>query len=358
MLARNKGKKMTMKHTYALAGLACLFSTTSALAWDPMEGADDISRPVKTMKVMPAYNPPLRAPVLVAPAPAFVPAPPAPVAAPAPIAYAPAPAPVMAAAPVAAPMAVSSYSDTPVQPLFSRQNRFAVGVEGFYDHYEVESVDLTSRAQYGSLTAEFTHYYDPHWFNSIEARGSYGSEDYKSVSGTLKDVSQYEFEGRALAGYDVDYGNGRHFKPYIGLGARHYRDNGKDEVTSLGLAGFDRRITQFYLPIGFAFEFPAYGLQFAPRVEFDPLLYGNVSSRRGNVAGFENVENDQREGYGWRAEFMMGQVNERGAGWQFGPFLRMWHMRDSENETDSTGTNWVEPRNNRWQAGAAFKLLF
>jgi hypothetical protein len=243
---------------------------------------------------------------------------------------------------------------TPPERTISSANRFTLGIEGFYDEYQEDSVSLVDEGYFAGITASYEHFFEPDWYGAIEFRAARGSTDYESVSGTIDSISQWDTETRALLGYTpAHYQQGR-TKFYTGLGTRYFSDELKGKTASLGGAGYDRRIFQLYLPIGITYEFAAYGLTFTPNVEYDKLLWGNVSSRLGTIGGaFRNLEHEQTEGYGLRGELLMGQMDERGRGWQFGPFVRYWDIPDSE-----VNGGFLEPENTRLQAGANLKYAF
>jgi hypothetical protein len=250
-------------------------------------------------------------------------------------------------------------SMTPVAA--AKRNHYYVGIEGFYDIYKEDVVSLDSRSVYGAVDAGFTHYFNSEWFAGSELRVSYGKEDYESPSGTIDGVDQWEVEHRITGGYDFAMGGGSHMKTFVGLNTRYYRDEGKGEVTNLGANAYDRRILQFFMPIGVTYEFKAYGYRMAPTIEYDHLLYGRVESRLQNVPGYYQATNFQKTGYGLRAEFMISKTDNRGNGWEFGPFVRYWHLGDSDIDTTAPtpdGNQWLEPDNDRLQLGAKLKLLF
>lgn len=239
----------------------------------------------------------------------------------------------------------------------SPRDRFSVGIEGFYSNYEEGSIGMEESGPFGSLTGSYTHYFSPRWYGALDLRGSYGYADYSSSSGEISDITQWETENRLLAGYDFTYA-GNSLKVYSGLGTRYFSDEAKGKVSSTGALAYDRRIFQLYLPIGATYEFSAYGIDFAPNLELDPIFWGNVSSRLGSIPGYYDVENRQTSGLGIRAELMMRQLNSAGSGWEFGPFLRYWDVPDSDTTTDPASNVWVEPENSRLQAGAALKYRF
>lgn len=243
--------------------------------------------------------------------------------------------------------------DTSLRP----RGRTSFGIEGYYDEYKEDSVSLVDQGIFGSITATHDYYFNDTVFATLDGRGSYGSTDYESISGTIDDITQWEIEGRVLIGRDANLSDASRFRYYTGLGGRYFVDELEGKVSSLGFAGYDRRIFQLYLPVGITYEFRAYGLQFAPNLEYNHLLYGYVNSRLGVIPGLYDLENTQDEGYGLRGEFLVGDINERGRGWQFGPFFRYWDIADSDIVTNPAGS-WIEPENTRLQAGAKLKFLF
>jgi hypothetical protein len=368
-----------------LGGLIVTATSPGAHAFNPNAGASDAQLPVMYQQRLPASVVPRRyyrnapsttpyaAPVTHAAAvPAYTPPPSTPYAssgnglaplpaysAPAPAYTAPAyPAPTTYSAPMAqAPgtyVARTPQAYTPPPRTATPDDSFTLGIEGYYDNYQEELVSLDSTGYFGGITASYEHSFNPDWYAAAELRAAYGSNDYESISGTIDGIPEWEVETRLLAGYTPRYYQQRPLRLYTGLGTRYFSDELKGEVTNLGFAGYDRRIFQVYLPIGFTYQFAAYGLNFAPTIEYDKLLWGNVSSRLGTLGGpYRNIENEQTEGYGLRGELMMSQMDASGRGWQFGPFFRYWDIPDSDVDG-----GFIEPKNTRLQAGANVKYLF
>lgn len=395
---------------YFAAARAFLFVTAScllgqsALAWDPNAGAEPTppqrpyARYLPSHAVAPRYYNPAAvnrapisspAPVAVAPEPLNAPVAPAAYAAPAAITAAPLAAPHVAAAPAYTPapsyQPVHTYNapaynaaavpasnalpkDYKPYPSYGQTttvydaHRFEVGVDGFIDFYREPDTfpDLNERAYYGSLDLGYEYQYSPRYYLDIEQRVSRGSSRYKSSQGHIADIPQWEFESRIMAGMINNISSQRRLSYYMGLGSRYLLDQSKGKVTSGGSVAanaYERRIFQLYIPIGVTYEFPAYGMTFAPNIEIDPIFYGNVQSRLQNIPGQEVFNNRQNKGIGLRGEFMMGQHYDSGFGWQFGPFVRYWDVPDSELDFNGTGGG-MEPRNTRLQTGAKLKLQF
>ncbi|MEJ0010780.1 MAG: hypothetical protein WDN72_10105 [Alphaproteobacteria bacterium] len=99
-------------------------------------------------------------------------------------------------------------------------------------------------------------------------------------------------------------------------------DDGKGTVTSFGAGGYDRRILQYYMPVGTSYRFTSGGWSFRPTLEYDPLLLGKVKSdlAQVNPATYDNITNrqDPFRGFGLRAEFLMGPADPEPFGWKLG----------------------------------------
>ena len=242
---------------------------------------------------------------------------------------------------------------------------YGVGIEGFHDTYKEPDLNLTDTTDYGSVTAYASRSWN-RFFAALDARASYGKDDYTSPSGTLSGVPQYEFELRGRFGKSFPLWGGT-ISPYIGLGARYFLDEGKGYVSSLGAQAYDRRIMQFYIPVGTSFAFmSAGGWSIVPQAEADFMFSGTVDSRLTNVIGggfLDPAYNHQNFGIGLRSELMFGK-SLGSYNVQFGPFIRYWHVQESDSVTYldvNTGLpvlDVYEPKNDRTQIGAALRVLW
>ena len=235
-------------------------------------------------------------------------------------------------------------------------SQFNVGVEGFYDKYRESSLDVTTQSGYGSILAGYV-YNLPYVFGAIDGRFSYGEANYKSPDGHISGTPQYDGEVRVRGGLNI--GN---FSPYVGVGGRFFLDKGTGTETNLGYGGYDRHITQYYIPIGADWQFPLTndGLTLTPNVEFDQLVYGKVKSDVAPFLGYD-AENHQHSGYGLRASLMLGDkvTGTRNTSWQAGPFVRYWHITQSDTFTAPDGSfTGYEPNNTRLQVGGRLRFIF
>ena len=234
-------------------------------------------------------------------------------------------------------------------------DQWNIGVEGFYDKYREKVVDVTTTTPFGSITAGYT-YNTPYAFGAIDGRFSYGNASYKSPDGT-NHTPQYDGEVRLRGGFN--FGN---FSPYSGVGGRFYLDKGTGTTTNLGYGGYDRHIQQFYIPVGADWQFNlGDGWSLTPNGEYDHLVYGRVKSDLKQFADFgANAVNKQHSGYGLRASLLLGHSYGRANAntWQFGPFIRYWHIKNSDIFVAPSGAAGLEPDNTRVQVGAKLRFLF
>lgn len=247
----------------------------------------------------------------------------------------------------------------------SSSNTYGVGVEGFHDLYREPSLNLTDRTNYGSVTGYYQRS-SKQYFTAVDARASYGTDKYQSPSGTLNGVPQWEFELRTRFGLTYPMWGGS-LSPYIGLGARYFRDEGKGYLSSNNAQAYDRRIFQFYVPIGASYAYTTEsGWTISPQAELDVLAYGNVSTRLTNLTGVQFSDpatNTQHLGFGGRSELMFGKAMENYS-FQVGPFIRYWWFADSAKDSYEDASNpghyltVKEPQNNRTQIGVAARVLW
>lgn len=247
-----------------------------------------------------------------------------------------------------------------------------LGIEGFHDIYKEGSLDLETTSEFGSITGYYSRQ-GGGTFLSLDARVSYGTNDYESPSGKLSGVPQWEGELRGRFGLIKPLWGGT-FSPYTGLGVRYFRDEGKGYFTDTGSVAYDRRILQAYVPIGASLSYvTSDGWTITPQAEVDLAFYGNVDSRLTNagivsVPGYGLVQyldpanNRQKFGAGFRSELMFGKA-QQGYSWQVGPFVRYWYFGESEDTlyTDTSGNpaiTVVEPENTRTQIGVAARILW
>jgi hypothetical protein len=260
-------------------------------------------------------------------------------------------------------VAITLLSVPPCFALESRKHTFEVGTETSYIKYKEPGVC----EDYGWFVGPTFAYTYRGWLpftrtektDSVlrfEGRVLWGEVDYKGT-GRLEDIDDYILEFRGLLGYEIASSEKFTYMPYIGFGYRHLNDN-FDKY----LGGYDREANYFYSPIGIAgtLDINA-GWYLTGNAEFDYLWWGKQRSTLTDVPGYlEDVENRQREGYGFRGSLMLKKEFGK-LDFAFGPYLNFWHIADSESEYVSTiwGDRLMyEPRNKSTEVGARALIGF
>lgn len=336
------------------------YSVTPAPAYTPPAPAVTYYAPPASAPAPVAYAPPPPPPVTytapaVQPAPVYTPPATAyvPAALPAPISDVPAYAP----APVAEPyvMASAPYVEPNTAP---SEHWWKFGIEGFYDEYREDSIDVKTKSNYFgfSMGYEYTAHGNTGLYAAYDGRMGFGETDYKSPSGKIDGIEEKDYEGAVKLGYSFLQPSGLGITPYSGFGARFFDQSLGGEQTNLGAVGYDRRILQFYLPVGVNLRSVWNGWNVSSNLEYDHLLYGVVMSKLSQV-GFEDASNRQYDGFGLRGDIMFGETLENGARYEFGPYVRYWDIGDSELDSQTAGTV-LEPENTRLQLGASLKYMF
>ena len=208
-------------------------------------------------------------------------------------------------------------------------------------------------------------------FYKIEGKHSWGHVDYEAETDTqagsrIDNIADYIYEIRGLVGKTV-IDEEVLVKFYSGLGYRYLNDDSGGMVSGLGFYGYERESNYYYLPLGM--EFGAKidkNWEWIFKGEYDWLIYGQQISHLsdGNqfpsVSGNKDVKNNQDEGHGFRASFMLAR--------RLGlcklsvePFVRYWKIEDSDvNEAFADGRVFLglEPKNNTLEYGVKFGMDF
>ncbi|OGX08709.1 MAG: hypothetical protein A2Z88_01810 [Omnitrophica WOR_2 bacterium GWA2_47_8] len=199
---------------------------------------------------------------------------------------------------------------------------------------------------------------------TAEGKFSFGQVDYTSNStGSIDDISDYLFEVRGLAGYDVPAGADNLVTPYVGLGYRYWVDMLGGETSTTGHAGYDRESNYLYLPLGVNVGVPLQsGWSLGANVEFDVFLWGRQKSHLEDVSSSLNtLENDQNDGWGVRGSLTVKKEME-GIDLVAEPFIRYWSIEDSDIGTVTCGGTpcalGYEPKNRTIEAGVRLGAKF
>jgi len=219
--------------------------------------------------------------------------------------------------------------------------------------------------QTGAMTGVNVDYrYDGACSVKLQTRFSAGNVDYTSVeTGEMDDIRDYAAEARAWLGYDLCNAGDIRIMPYAGAGYRYLNDDSQARVTTTGALGYKRESNYFYSPVGMeVMTAVGSGVECGFVLEYDYFWQGlQKSYLSGAVPSYNDLENKQRDGYGWRASLWLSKKTTD-VTIIIEPFLRYWSIRQSE-ERDITYSgiligSGVEPRNYSMEYGLKIAVGF
>jgi hypothetical protein len=175
---------------------------------------------------------------------------------------------------------------------------------------------------------------------SYFAEGAIGYTYYKGSGES--DNYYYKFNAEAL--YPLPYNF------YLGLGYRWLYDDGGGKRTTTGAYGYDRQNQLLYVPVGYVLKNTDGS---SAKFQFNYLIEGQQDSYLSDVAGYADIRNKQKDGYGLDLSYMPA-----GSKWEI--FAKYWNI-DTSTTNSSRGSNNItlagtEPKNKTIEIG--FKLAF
>lgn len=268
-------------------------------------------------------------------------------------------------------------------------NTFELGTEVYYYKY-TERIGVKDAGMKGGLLGAYQYQISENlpvdewegFFNStnkinsirIEGRVSYGEVDYEG-SGTWDGIPDWNFETRALLGYDIPFSEDFRLTPVLGLGYRYlYNEFSVVPARTINgtryYSGYDRESTYVYIPLGLESESRfADDWSLLLKTEVDFFVWGvqvshfeNMVDNTGSSGGYDQLENVQKRGWGWRGSARLAR--KTGPIDIFvEPFIRYWHINDSEWKSITAGgseTGYIgqEPDNKTWEYGINMGLNF
>jgi len=252
-----------------------------------------------------------------------------------------------------------SVSKNAGEPLIAKHT-WEIGPEISHIRYEEPSLNMEENGVMYGIGASYAYH------NGVMLKGeigySYGYVDYKGT-GTVDNIEDYLLEIRGLAGYDFFITESSMITPYIGFGYRQLYDNFGGTISSTGTWGYDRESKYCYIPIGIeTFSDISNGWFFGITAEFDYFLEGKQTSYlSGHDPGYNDPENKQKDGYGFRGSLKFQKKGER-IGYIIEPFIRYWKIDKSEIENITYNGTYLtygwEPENKSTQIGIMFMVVF
>lgn len=152
--------------------------------------------------------------------------------------------------------------------------------------------------------------------------------EYWNGTPVTGDTDDLLLDVRGLAGYDFVFDKWA-LTPFAGLGYRYWYDDIKVS------GGYERNISQLYLPVGFETGSSVGPWRWGVRGEYDLLLAGWVKSYLSQaVAGYNDPENEQNFGTGWGTRASVYAEYDLGGRYSLAlePYYRYWRVEDSETD--------------------------
>lgn len=232
----------------------------------------------------------------------------------------------------------------------------SIGVGTYYHEYKEPGIMKNDGFFYA---LNYSLMYEKKLVLGIEGTIAYGQVDYSSTSsGESSDIDDVMVETRGIIGFVASQTAKTKIIPYTGFAYRFLQDDSENKLTSTNHLGYLRESNYYYSPIGIKIDMALdNGWHFKPTLEYDIFWFGEQESFLGYVAGYEDIKNDQEDGYGWRASIAF---TKKAKTFEYGVelFYRFWDIDDSEVTRDSFNRNWIEPDNETTEFGINLSLLF
>ncbi|UCC94648.1 MAG: autotransporter domain-containing protein [Candidatus Omnitrophota bacterium] len=252
-----------------------------------------------------------------------------------------------------------------------REHTAEVGTEISYIKYKEPDVmeedgimyGLVGSYQYRGWISEYSP--DPNtYIIKLDGKVSWGEVDYESNgTGTMDNIEDYMIELRGVGGYDFYLSEAAILTPFIGVGCRYLNDDMSGRTTSTGASGYERSSRYIYSPIGVELSAALdQGWSIRAQVEYDYFWEGKQKSFLSDAdPGYNDITNDQDEGYGARAYIEFQKKSEK-IDFSIGPFIKYWNIKRSDGEIIYYyGVPYrigYEPKNNSTEIGLKCSILF
>jgi hypothetical protein len=248
-----------------------------------------------------------------------------------------------------------------------QENGFDLRAELSYIKYEEPSIAVEEKgAMYGIYGAYNVRPKEDNPLKGfidvyhLDAHADYGALDYDG-SGTVNDIGNYMFEPRFWIGKDLPLGVNSRITPYAGIGYRFLYDDGGGNITTTGASGYDRRSQYLYAPVGMEAKIATHSdWQVGLTAEYDAFIRGWQDSYLSDVAGYADIHNTQRKGYGLRGSMML-EKHTPAFDIEIGPYIRYWNIGRSNIATSHGSAvtfTGFEPANKSTEIGGQAGVRF
>jgi len=238
-----------------------------------------------------------------------------------------------------------------LESILKARHTWEIGPEISYIQYEEPGMMKDKGMMYG-IAASYA--YHNRFMFKAEGKFAYGQVDYDGATWdgtpvTLKSIPDYMLEIRGLLGYDY-FVKAYTITPYLGIGYRWLNDNSQQQSP----AGYKRITNYLYIPIGLELVADlSKGWFLGATGEYDLFLRGKQISYLGDVdPSYNNVENDQKKGYGVRGSISIAKKSEK-IGFAIEPYIRYWNISDSD-----INMYGLEPKNISTEIGCKLAVTF
>jgi hypothetical protein len=241
-----------------------------------------------------------------------------------------------------------------------RPESFDAGLQLSHITYREPGLIRESGIMYG-VTASYTGV-GRAIMGKVDGTLSHGSVDYvgsyqDGTPLTISNIKDTMFEVRGVIGTTDFVYVTSYYLPYIGLGYRYLYDG-----ADVAPGGYRRESNYLYIPLGIEGVPATRGAwSFGFTLEYDLFLRGTQCSHLSDAdPGFNDVENEQSSGYGYRASLRFLRSGTHDI--IIEPFYKYWNIDESDAELLTFyGTPYayvVEPENNSKELGIRVIMRF
>jgi hypothetical protein len=197
---------------------------------------------------------------------------------------------------------------------------------------------------------------------------SVGSVDYRAPDPAgddrIENVDQAVGQLELHVGIDIPVGGGATMSPFTGLASRALIDESGGEISSGGLAGYDREIGYAYVPIGIGARVPVGKGALLLSGQYNLVLSGTSKSKLSGIdPELPDLKLDLDGGHGFEATIAYQMAIGKHA-LSFGPFVRHWKLDRSEAftitnpEDPSEAVEFFEPPSRTTELGLRLSFAF
>ncbi|HEX8450363.1 MAG TPA: hypothetical protein VF652_12295, partial [Allosphingosinicella sp.] len=180
----------------------------------------------------------------------------------------------------------------------------------------------------------------------------------------IENVDQGVGQLELHVGIDIPVGGGATLSPFAGLASRALVDESGGEISSGGLAGYDREVSYAYVPLGIGARIPVGKGAILLSGQYDLVVGGTSKSKLSGIdPELPNLKLDLDGGHGFEASVAYQMAIGKHA-LSFGPFVRHWKLDRSETlaitnpEDPGEAIEFFEPPSRTTELGLRLSFAF